>query len=201
METTTQRKIWGGILGVALLALGADRAQTASKAVSGSVAAGSKGPVAVGTTLTRPNDRTAKTPTTPVPQAPPAPSLAARLSGVARAEAISGDSVPDAFTPSDRWAPPAAVAAAPPLPNPVIPLVDRAAEFRGRHHLTAVMSSRSGAMTRGLAMVDGKTLVPGQSIDGFTLSGVKERSALFTSGTASVELRLAPPSIASLTDH
>ena len=63
---------------------------------------------------------------------------------------------------------------------------DAAREFLQRHRLTAVMRQTGG----GVAIIDQKTVAVGQSLDGFRLVAVKERSAVLRRGQHRVELRL-----------
>lgn len=58
--------------------------------------------------------------------------------------------------------------------------------FSHQHNLLAVMRSSRG----GLAIVDGKTVRPGQSIDSFELVRVTEHAAVFRAAGRTVELPL-----------
>jgi hypothetical protein len=105
--------------------------------------------------------------------------LATRLSSIARSESLHGESVRDAFRPPGAWV------GASRLASPDEMAV-AAREFQNRR-LTAVIMRTSG---RGVAIVDQRTVAVGQSLDGFLLVAVKERSAVFRRGTQRVELRL-----------
>ncbi len=62
----------------------------------------------------------------------------------------------------------------------------RRGAFKDRRQLTAVMIVQGG----GIAMIDGMAIRVGQSIDGYRLVSVGQRSAKFTSVTGTVELFL-----------
>jgi hypothetical protein len=69
--------------------------------------------------------------------------------------------------------------------------VDPAAEFRSRHKLTAVI--KSDVPGGGLAMIDNKTVVPGESpewLDGYEMVWVRDGRAMFRHDGVEVELRL-----------
>jgi hypothetical protein len=69
--------------------------------------------------------------------------------------------------------------------------VDPVAEFRAHHHLTAIM--KGGRTSAGLAIVDGKTLRPGQALDGLKLVSIREHSATFGADDVRVELSIETP--------
>ena len=111
------------------------------------------------------------------------PSLADRLEAAGQKTADLS-AVRDAFRPAPEW-----VAELRPEAQQVR-TVSAAESFLHQHRLTAVMTDGNG----GQAVVDGKCLRIGQEIDGFVLSSVGRRTAVFTSGEVSVELKLAEKS-------
>lgn len=108
--------------------------------------------------------------------------IAQRLDQIAQLESFDSAHVSDAFWPAWYIAPepeqlPAMEEAAPTGPSP-------AERFQQQHRLTAVM----GTGQTGYAVVDGQMLRLGQKIDGFTLTAISERSAIFELGDLRVEL-------------
>jgi hypothetical protein len=74
---------------------------------------------------------------------------------------------------------------------PVGATSDPAADFRARHKLTAII--KSDVPGGGLAMIDGRTVVPGETpdwLDGFEMVWVREGRAFFRHGKIGVELKL-----------
>ena len=105
-----------------------------------------------------------------------------RLQSVASSEQIDVAHTPDAFKPYSGL-----VADSKPVADPAAEAAAAAAKFRQQHHLLAVIKSGKTAM----ALVDGKTLRPGQSLGAFKLVAVRERSVTFDSGAAQVELQVS----------
>ncbi len=108
--------------------------------------------------------------------------IAQRLDQIAQLESFDLSHVSDAFWPGWYVAPepeqlPAMEEAVPVGPSP-------AEQFQQQHRLTAVM----GTGQSGYAVVDGQMLRLGQKIDGFTLTAISERSAIFELGDLRVEL-------------
>ena len=101
-----------------------------------------------------------------------------RLESASSAEKIDLSHTPDAFKPC------VGVAESKPAVDPAAEAAAAAAKFRQQHRLLAVIKSGRAAV----ALVDGKTLRPGQSLGGFKLVAVRERSVVFDSGVAKVEL-------------
>ena len=112
--------------------------------------------------------------------APPVSTLAVRLQSVAREQSLDLERVSDAFRPSVKWV------GAPRQVTTTAELRDAARDFQQRHRLMAVMKQTDG----GLAIVDKRTVVVGQTYGGFRLVAVKDRSAVFRRGNQKVELRL-----------
>ncbi len=113
----------------------------------------------------------------------PAPrqvAIARKLEQIAEQRGLDPTGVIDAFRPSPMW-----------LQLREVPVDDVQAEllverFRKAHTLAAVM----GSGDEGWAIVDGRTLLIGQVLDGFTLVSVGRRSAVLESGDARVLLTL-----------
>jgi hypothetical protein len=163
-------------LGLAVLALAADRLWIGSGETSPRPAAASSAPVA-----------TALAPAAPTGSAPAAgnvsaatgrASVADRLKQLAAGKNLDADGVKEAFAPAESWmvqvaAPPAVAEEAAPKPS------DPVESFADTHKLTSVLISGSG----GIAMVNGKMLRMGQEIEGYRLVGLAPGSATFRSGS------------------
>ena len=192
-----RQKVCGGVLALAAVAFGVDRwvigpgpseaqAETAlAGAAAGSSSAGApvagRGAPPSGGLATRSDRATA----------PSGRSLASRLQEATAAERLDLAVVADAFEPSALWAPPKTPAPVVVTPGPIAPKVDPAVEFRAHHKLTAVI--KSDVQGGGLAMIDGRTVVPGESpewLDGFQMVWVQDGRALFRHDGVEVELRL-----------
>lgn len=189
MQLTKQQKIVGALLVLAVVAFGIDRWVIGTDddlAVSAPAAGRHAG------ATRRATARQARPLTVPATSAPEASlgsiaSLATRLSCIAAAENLNLDRVRDAFRPPAAW-----VGTTRAVTPDEIALAARG--FQNRK-LTAVIMRNSG---RGVAIVDQRTVSVGQSLDGFVLVAVKERSAVFRRGGQRVELRLpddAPPGV------
>jgi hypothetical protein len=77
------------------------------------------------------------------------------------------------------------VAAGPVTQAAPVDLTNPAEVFKAAHRLTAVLFTERGRH----AVVDGKMIMPGQSIDGFTLISVTHDTAVFRSGAVTAVLR------------
>jgi hypothetical protein len=110
---------------------------------------------------------------------PAASTLSARLEAVAAAQKLALNNVGDAFRPSAVWV------GSPKQVAPAGEMVDAATEFQ-KKKLMAVMKQGAG----GIAIIDKIYLSVGQSMDGFRLVAVKDRSAILRRGNQRVELRL-----------
>ena len=108
-------------------------------------------------------------------------SVTRRLEQIARRQEPTLEDLRDAFCPSRAWirrvAPHAPAAA---------PENDLAAEFMQTHNLQAVIVCHQG----GCAIVDNRVVNVGQELDGFTLTSVTTRTAVFTSDQTRVTLQL-----------
>jgi hypothetical protein len=189
MQLTKQQKIYAAVLGLAVSAFAFDRFV---------LGPGDDAPeeVAAATAARRPAPR--RTPARPAgvasvnaaaaqaaaagPAAPGTASpstLSIRLEALAAAQKLKLDNVGDAFKPSTVWV------GSPKQVAPTVEVVDAVAEFQ-KKKLTAVVKQNSG----GIAVIDKTYLSVGQSLDGFRLVAVKDRSAILRRGNQRVELRL-----------
>jgi hypothetical protein len=66
---------------------------------------------------------------------------------------------------------------------------DVAADFVARHKLDAVLKGGEG----GVAIINGKALTAGKTIDGFTVAEIGPRSATLVGGGVTVEMKLDRP--------
>lgn len=169
MKLSRQHKIFGGILGVAVLGLIADRAliqpnQAVADDLADEFAApqgeenGESGFIAGASFKTE--------------------SIAVRLNRLAEKTQANPLEVRDVFAPS--WAADILDPVADSVVEPTTPEIP----FDKRHRLTAVMGAGGG----GSAIVDGKCLRIGQALDGMTLVSVGDRVATFESPHAKVTL-------------
>ena len=186
MRLAKQHKMYGAILGLAVAALGADRAffttSPAETAESFAVAKSDQAPAAAA-----PQKRAVAVAPAKAADAAAADdrrAVSARLDELARTAGFSVASVHDAFTPPSAWL------AAETSANAADPAQDeRVRRFAADHRLTAVMGSDT---RHAVAIIDGKPFKPGQTLDGFTLVSVSARDskAVFQRNGTPVELRL-----------
>src|SRR5688572_2963508 len=189
---TKQKKIYAAVLGLAVTAFAADRwvighdaaPEEAEQLLMTSNTTTAAAPVSTTAALVTGQPVMAAGAVAPVAAAPNTSTLARRLREVATAERLDLAEVSDAFRVSPVWLPP-------PAPKVEAPKVarDLVAEFHKDHRLDAVM--KNGTKGGGLAIIDGKTVRPGQALDGFRLLKVNDRSALFVGkGLQGEDLRL-----------
>jgi hypothetical protein len=174
MKVTKSQKVYFGLLIVGLLALGVDRfvlTPPAAQAADNAQAL-----------LVKPVDSS-----TGVDNAVPM-LAAANIQGNSIADKLKelNDSIPapkgeirDAFTPGTAWVPTAKSSVA--GSNAAIE------NFSQTHHLAGVLV----AGRTGQAMVDGKDVLVGQTLDGFKLIAVKPGIAVFQQGDVQITLRIA----------
>ena len=187
---TRERKIYGALLCLGLAALTADKlffapaeapAETASNLLIApapaqrNVVIARNKPVVWAPAVAQPKEHN------PIGLA----ALAARMHDMAEVERLDLADAKDAFQAPISWTGEQKPQTQPSL-DPVSPLFDPAAAFRDKHHLIAVLKSSKG----GMAILDGRSVRPGQSVDGFKLLRVGDRSAVFQSNGKSVELEL-----------
>jgi hypothetical protein len=181
MHLTKQQKIVSAVLGLAVAAFSVDRWVIGTPDASNEVA------ISPTQRQTRAPRRPAVRPAAQAAVAHAAgmeasaglSTLALRLEAVRQAHALDLQAIPDAFVPSSAWVGSQRTAVVEDRP-------DAAKDFLNRHKLTAVMKQVGG----GVAIIEGKTVAVGQSIAGFRLVVVKDRSAVLRRGNQRVELRL-----------
>jgi hypothetical protein len=179
MKVTKQHKVLGGIVLVGAVVLACD--QFLIRGSSGEESAPSA------SEYTMPVANTAPVKAAPVaanPAAPaPAVSVAQRLRQAGKAQA--DNTARDAFAPPAAWTAPQAV---------VFEADNSVQKFRDTHRLTGILSSGG----KSSAMVDGKMVTVGQTIDGFVLTSISHRTASFESGANKVVLTMTERSGAAV---
>jgi hypothetical protein len=196
MGMSTQRKVCGALLALAASAFGVDRwilGPGPSEAQADQTTAAAVSPAGGASASAATARAGAGLPTTGARLASDKPgrSLASRLQEATASERLDLTVVPDAFHASALWAPPKAATPVAPVVAPVGATSDPAADFRARHKLTAII--KSDVPGGGLAMIDGRTVVPGETpdwLDGFEMVRVREGRAFFRHGKIGVELKL-----------
>ena len=186
MKVTLQQKISFGVLGLAAIAFVIDRATSSPTpaAAHAMINPGAKVGPAARAAAAKPAASNSAISDGLVSLA----SFSQRLQQAADAEHVDAAHANDAFVPSTQW-----VGARQENDADAAERLAAANHFREKHKLLAVMLSGRG----GIALLDGKPLRPGQSIDGFKLSELHERSAVFTSGKMQVLLNVVAPTTAS----
>ncbi|HEX5245187.1 MAG TPA: hypothetical protein VFW23_18145 [Tepidisphaeraceae bacterium] len=172
MQLTNQRKVSIGFVTLALAGFGWTMLGGAPQP---QVPAAHRTPAAHAVVKSAPADETAA-------QLAQLCVIGHRLESVASGEQVDAAHTPDAFKPYAGL-----VADSKPTADPAAEAAAAAAKFRQQHHLLAILKSGKTAM----ALVDGKTLRPGQSLGAFKLVAVRERSVTFDSGAAQVELQVS----------
>lgn len=169
MRVTQSQKVYFGLLAVGLIALGVDRFVLTPPAAAASDDTQSL--------LVKPADSSAGT--VPLVASP----VSIQSNPIANKLKQLNDSIPaprgemrDAFTPGAAWA--GATGGA--FGNGAL------ANFSDTHHLTGVLVSGRA----GQAMVDGKDVLVGQTLDGFKLIAVKPGVAVFQQGDVQITLRI-----------
>lgn len=181
MKVNKQQKILGCVLVIGAIALCSDRlfflksgpAATESAAASASEYA--VAPAAASAAPTKTTPITASTPVASVQNI----TLSQRLRNAAAAQ--TNRPLKDAFAFSSAWGNGSDA-------DNAAPASASAGEvFKQSHRLTGVLSSNG----RAVAMVDGKLVPVGQSVDGYRLVSISHRSATFESAHSQVILNLA----------
>ena len=176
MKWTKERKIYGGLLALGVLALVVDRLSGGPKeAAAQEDAAALVAPNVAGKSAPPKTSRTADT----AMLARADLGLAERLRAATNGQPVSDKSVVDVFRPSRKWAGDAGGGGA---AHPM----SEAERFKAAHRLTAVMMS--GRSSR--AIVDGTPLRLGESLDGFKLLSVDPGRAVLERSGARVVLAL-----------
>jgi hypothetical protein len=124
------------------------------------------------------------------PQADPAVAaqvaLADRLAQLQDSKGFTLTKINDAFARPGGLAPPADLPNDRPEPSAA---ASAAETFQKTHRLMAVVASERGHM----AIINGRTVRVGQSLDGFELLSVEQRSVLLGKDSVRVQLKLDPP--------
>ena len=183
MGMSTQRKVCGALLALAVSAFGVDRwilGPGPSKAQADQTTAAAVSPAGGASAPAAPRAG-AGLPTTGARLASDKPgrSLASRLQEATASERLDLTVVPDAFHARPSGLPPRRPRRSHRLCAPVGATSDPVADFRSRHKLTAII--KSDVPGGGLAMIDGRTVVPGETpdwLDGFEMVWVREGAHL-----------------------
>ena len=176
MKLSKERKIFIGLLALAGGGALADRVfvgsdlSTPQSAYAGDTETGAT-PVAAGISFT------------PFEISDDTPLLADRLAAAARSRRVGSDNIQDAFAASESWI---SRQPAPTTASPSPSREDTIAQFTSSHKLMAVITNGG----RDYAVIDGHPLAVGQSVDGFRLVSLKQRSAVFRSADMSAEMTL-----------
>ena len=181
MKLSRKQIVYGGLLAVAVVALGVDK-------IFFSAPSSAQGSLTPATPLAMPTESKPE----PAAVAPPLPGPGEGLISdhLKTVPEVDLTKTGDAFSPSKAWM----LFVRPPLPpcrlrrhhwrlRSITPALD----FIAAHKLTGVLESHNG----GAAIVDGEMLLIGQTLDGFTLTAVQSTTARFTNGTIVVELTIA----------
>lgn len=161
MKIQRRHKRYGSVLGLALVALAFDR-----------FILGPDEAAAVDVPSAAVTDVSSSVPGVPaLPSAGHSGSLEAamakRLEKIAHEQAVSYETMPDAFQLPAAWV----------GEEPTIAVTSEATGFRDSHQLQAAMAN--GA--ESVAIIDGRTVRLGQMLDGMRLTEVRSRSVEFTS--------------------
>jgi len=187
MKLTRERKIYGALLCLGVLALGIDKLflsppeAPAQSAASLLINNGSPKNAVIA------HNKPVVSPA-PAAQSGEKPLmglgvLAARMRDMAEVERLDLADAKDVFRPPVAWV---GTTAAPQPVQPTVTTIGPADTFRERHHLIALLKSSKG----GMAILDGRSVRPGQSVDGFKLVQVGENSATFEGSGTKIELQL-----------
>lgn len=194
MKFTTERKVYAAILGLGVLALGADRVFFGGGTLSPGSAAAASFAVEQGFAPIADEKQVS-----PAPAENAAPPLAARLESVRpeSGERISVAEVflsnvlvqneetvplhketesPDLFSSSAGWLVSSETRIPPHAPQPVEP-VTTIKDVLANHRITTLVASRQGSQS--FVVVDGKRLTPGQSFSGVTIVSIEKSEVTF----------------------
>ncbi|HWA49613.1 MAG TPA: hypothetical protein VG742_15175 [Dongiaceae bacterium] len=181
MKVTPQQKILAAVLVVGAIALSADRLLFLNSSASADTTPAASEyalPAATPTAAVSAGARLSPAPQLPAAPAPAA-SIAQRLRDAAKAAPTTGG---DAFAFGECWRQAEPAAAAPDNSGTLA-----AEQFKTTHHLTGVLTGNG----RPVAMIDGRIVPVGQSIDGYRLVDVSHRSATFELGQTQVTLPMS----------
>lgn len=200
MRLSKQHKMYGAVLGLALAALGADRLMSTPTPAEPAEAYAVTKQAAPATAA--PAKRTvAKAANAPAATVDDRRAISAKLDELAHGAGLPMGETRDAFVPPAAWvgSPVAVAAGASDEERARLAAEEkvrsaareRARKFVADHRLSAVMD---GTGRNAVAVVDGKPMRPGQTLDGFKLVSVSghESKAVFETGGGgeTIELRL-----------
>lgn len=180
MKLSRERKFFVAICGLAVVALVVDRTLLSEAAADDASAAdpasllvtnspGTTGPRPSGAGTTRKGGETSS-----------AAAISSLLAEMADRNRRQLEQTPDAFHPGAAWS-------APDMSQPGPPASDARVESFAKRKVTSIVAGGRG---RAGAMVDGRMVYIGQSLDGFTLVSVDNQSAMFEGRSVQVRLSL-----------
>lgn len=185
---TRERKIYGALLCLGLAALGADKlwftpADATAQSASNLLVTRPQHPAVIAhinpVVAPRSNGPSKDEPLVGLG------ALAERMHAMAEVERLDLADAKDVFRPPVEWV--GNLAATPQADHStVVAGPDPVASFRERHHLIAVLKSSKG----GMAILDGKSVRPGQTVDGFKLVRIEENAAVFEANGRTVDMQL-----------
>ncbi|MCE9591975.1 MAG: hypothetical protein K8S99_15820 [Planctomycetes bacterium] len=187
MKLSRERKVFLGILGLGLTALAADRfviSPTGPRSAQASIAS----VVQDSATQAQPVPAAPEAATAPIAPANTV-RVAHQLESFGQEQGLRADETANAFQPSAAWL--AEDEASAPKPQSLAPVGPPPAQaFTAAHKLNGVMAKGGG----GYAIINGRAVTVGQTVDGFRLVEVSRRSAVFQSSTGEqAELTLQTP--------
>jgi len=177
MKVTRERKIIGAVLVIALAGLGFDQLRGASSTTDASADASTL--LVTGKSSSHKPARVSATMGEEV-------SFASRLATLAHTTGnVAPNAIRDVFRPADSWLPKVAT---------IVNTVSAADKFVMEHKLSMVSVNTSGG---GVAVVDGKLLHIGASLDGYQLIAIDQQSASFRSADGARALLKLPTETAA----
>lgn len=175
MQLSKERKIFVGVLLLALGALFVDRVVIGSDVTEPQRASAGQASAPA-----RTGEPPAAASVANTPQSPPqGPSIADRLREVTQARGSARGDVRDALAPSKAWADELGLGQSDTTVQQEIP-------FQDRHHLVAAVVIDGDRYV----IIDDQTLGLGNTLDGYTLVDVNERTAVLESNGHRVELEI-----------
>ncbi len=195
MRLSKQHKVYGAVLGLALAALAADRFVF----TSAPAAAGTAEAYAVTNRVAAFPAKTVAPKQVPAKAAASAAvaddrrAISAKLDALAQVAGFSSGGSRDAFAPPEAWVKTSLFARG--ISDGERQAQERTHKFIADHRLTAVMD---GSGRNAVAVIDGKPIRPGQTLDGFKLLSVSGRDVKATfesAGGGEVELRLSKTAV------
>ena len=182
MKLSRERKTFVVICGLALVALVVDRTLLGEAAAEDAQADPSSLLVSGGSSSGAPGARPATNSTARKGgDASSAAAVSNLLNQMAERNRRQLEQTPDAFQPGSAWS-------APDMTQPGLPTADVRVETFAKRKLASIVAGGRG---KAGAMVDGRMIQIGQSLDGFTLVSVDGQSALFEGRAVQVRLSLA----------